>query len=274
MDRTDRTAAIASLRGKFAARQIGRRDLIKGLTALGLSGGAIAKLAATPTSGAAQERGKPGGTVVVGIYQEPNSLNFLLTGGPISFASMVLYPIFEPMIRYDADGKMEPRLLAEIPTIDNGGISKDGVTYTLKFTSGVTWHDGTPCTSKDFQFTWQWIMDPKNQAGITAGWQEIKDVATPDDQTAVVTLKQLYLPFVGEVLGWNPILPQHVQSTMTTEDFGRKPVGNGPFKFVEWVPGDHLTFARNETYVRPEKALLDQLIFKVVPDRNTVIAQA
>jgi peptide/nickel transport system substrate-binding protein len=274
MERTDRAAAIESLRRRFAARQIGRRGFVKGLAALGLSSGAIAKLAAAPMGAAAQERGKPGGTVVVGIYQEPNSLNFLLTGGPISFASMVLYPLFEPMIRYDAAGKMEPRLLAEIPTVENGGISKDGVTYTLKFTPGFTWHDGTPCTSKDFKFTWQWIMDPKNQAGITAGWQEIKDVATPDDQTAVVTLKQLYIPFVGEVLGWNPILPQHVQSTMSTEDFGRKPVGNGPFKFVEWAPGDHLTFARNETYGRPEKALLDQLIFKVVPDRNTVIAQA
>jgi peptide/nickel transport system substrate-binding protein len=219
-------------------------------------------------------RGNPGGTVVVGVYQEPNSLNFLLTGGPISFASMQLTPLFESMIRYNAAGEMEPRLLTEIPTVENGGVSEDGITYTLRFTPGVTWHDGTPVTANDFRFTWEWIMDPANQAQATAGWAEIESVDVPDDLTAVVTLKGMYLPFVSEALGWNPLLPQHVQSEMTTEEFGRAPVGNGPFRFVEWVPGDHLTYERYEEYFRPEKALLDRLIFKVLPDRNTVIAQA
>ena len=263
------------------SRSVGRRDLLKGLAALGvaapLAGTSIAqrgmRVAAqdsTPTAA----RGNPGGAVVVGVYQEPNSLNFLLTGGPISFASMQLSPLFEPMIRYDQNAEMQPRLLTEIPTAENGGISEDGITYTLHFQPGVTWHDGTPFTANDFKFTWEWIMDPKNQAQATAGWAEIESVEIPDDLTAVVTLKALYLPWVAETLGWNPLLPQHIQSTMTTEEFGRNPVGNGPFKFVEWVPGDHITYERNENYFRDEKALLDRLIWKVVPDRNTVIAQA
>ena len=268
---------IASVR----ARGVGRRDLLKGLAALGVAAPlAGAGIAQSGTWAAAQdgtptaERGAPGGAVVVGVYQEPNSLNFLLTGGPISFASMQLSPLFEPMIRYNADFEMEPRLLTEIPTAENGGISEDGLTYTLHFQPGVTWHDGTPFTANDFKFTWEWIMDPKNQAQATAGWTEIESVEVPDDNTAVVTLKGLYLPWVAETLGWNPLLPQHIQSTMTTEEFGRNPVGNGPFKFVEWVPGDHLTYERNENYYRDDKALLDRLIWKVVPDRNTVIAQA
>jgi peptide/nickel transport system substrate-binding protein len=262
-----------------AAQQLmlDRRRLISALAGLGLSAPAIA--AALEPSGqtaAAQEaeRGNPGGTVVVGVYQEPNSLNFLLTGGPISFASMQLTPLFEPLIRYNAAGEMEPRLLAEIPSVENGGVSEDGLTYTLKFNSGVTWHDGTPTTANDFRFTWEWIMDPKNQAQATAGWSEIESVEVTDDVTAVVTLKGMYIPFIGETLGWNPLLPEHIQSTTTTEEFGRAPVGNGPFKFVEWIPGDHITYERYEEYFRPEKALLDRLIFKIVPDRNTVIAQA
>ncbi|MBA2597525.1 MAG: peptide ABC transporter substrate-binding protein [Chloroflexia bacterium] len=259
------------------ANRIDRRELVKVMTALGLAVPAFgAGLAGSGRAALAQDtaRGEPGGAVVVGVYQEPNSLNFLLTGGPISFASMQLTPLFEPMIRYNADGVMEPRLLTEIPTVDNGGVSEDGLTYTLTFVPDVTWHDGTPFTANDFRFTWEWIMDPANQAQATAGWAEIESVEVPDDLTAVVTLKGLYLPFVSEALGWNPLLPEHVQSTMSTEEFGRQPVGNGPFRFVEWIPGDHLTFARYEEYFRPEKALLDRLIFKVVPDRNTVIAQA
>jgi peptide/nickel transport system substrate-binding protein len=257
--------------------RIDRRDLVKRLAAIGIAiPAAGAGFAASGRVAQAQEtaRGNPGGAVVVGVYQEPNSLNFLLTGGPISFASMQLTPLFEPLIRYNAEGIMEPRLLTEIPSVENGGVSEDGITYTLKFTPGVTWHDGTPSTANDFRFTWEWIMDPANQAQATAGWAEIESIEVPDDLTAVVTLKQLYIPWVSETLGWNPILPEHIQSTTTTEEFGRAPVGNGPFKFVEWVPGDHLTYERYEEYFRPEKALLDRLIFKVVPDRNAVIAQA
>jgi peptide/nickel transport system substrate-binding protein len=232
--------------------------------------------AGSPAAGGAAPvvRGKAGGTAVAGVYQEPNSLNWTLTGGPISFATMQLYPLFEPLIRYNQKGEMEPALLTEIPTVDNGGISKDGLTYTIKMHPGVTWEDGTPCTVNDFKFTWQFVTDPKNNAVGVSGWSKIKDIQVQNDTTAVITLKELYIPFVSEVIAFNPLLPQHVQGKMTTEEFGRKPVGNGPFKFVEWVPGDHITYQRNDKYWRQDKALLDKLIFKIVPDRNTVIAQA
>ncbi|MCA9863043.1 MAG: hypothetical protein KC432_08485, partial [Thermomicrobiales bacterium] len=115
------------------ARGVGRRELLKILAAMGvaapLAGTGVAQrvsLTAAQDSAPAAERGNPGGAVVVGVYQEPNSLNFLLTGGPISFASMQLSPLFEPMIRYNADFEMEPRLLTEIPSAENGGISEDG----------------------------------------------------------------------------------------------------------------------------------------------------
>ena len=128
-----------SLAQAFLENRIDRRDLVKGLAAIGITiPAAGAGFAATSRVAAAQEaaRGNPGGAVVVGVYQEPNSLNFLLTGGPISFASMQLTPLFEPLIRYNAEGIMEPRLLTEIPSVENGGVSEDGLTYTLKFTPG------------------------------------------------------------------------------------------------------------------------------------------
>ncbi|MCD6032918.1 MAG: peptide transporter substrate-binding protein, partial [Thermomicrobiales bacterium] len=163
--------SFQSLVRAFLEDRVDRRDLVKRLAAIGIAVPAAgAGFAVSQRATLAQDtaRGNPGGAVVVGVYQEPNSLNFLLTGGPISFASMQLTPLFEPLIRYNAEGIMEPRLLTEIPSVENGGVSEDGITYTLKFTPGVTWHDGTPSTANDFRFTWEWIMDPANQAQATA----------------------------------------------------------------------------------------------------------
>src|SRR5215218_10427628 len=99
-----------SLAQAFLEDRIDRRDLVKRLAAIGIAiPAAGAGFAASERVAQAQEaaRGNPGGTVVVGVYQEPNSLNFLLTGGPISFASMQLTPLFEPLARYNAEGIME-----------------------------------------------------------------------------------------------------------------------------------------------------------------------
>lgn len=265
---------------QYKAGQITRRELVRDLMLLGLSGSSIGAVlvgdtvAASQLKAASPPRPKRGGTVVVGVYQEANSLNWLLTGGPFSFATMELFPMFEPMLRVNTKGELEPALLAEVPTLKNHGISADGLTYTLRLRPGLKWADGHPCTMRDWAFTWKWIMNPKNGAQITSGWNKIASIQVKNDTTAIVKLHELYVPFLADVLPDLPMLPEHVQSTMTTQAFGRKPVGNGPFKFVEWVSGDHITMERNPLYWREPKAWLDRIIFKVVPDRNTVIAQA
>jgi peptide/nickel transport system substrate-binding protein len=253
-----------------------RRALLRYTIAAGLAAPALALAQTLPAMAAAPTvaQVKQGGTVVIGVYQEANSLNPVLVGTPVSFAFMELYPMFEPMLRVNAQLEPEPALLTEVPSVQNGGISPDGLTYTLRMRPGLMWDDGQPCTIRDWIFTWKWTTDSKNGAVNTSGWKEIDSATASDDTTAVVKLKRLYLPFVAETLAGWPIVPEHVQSKTTSEDFGRKPVGNGPFKFVEWVSGDHITLAQNPLYWRDPKAHLDKLIFKIVPDRNTVIAQA
>jgi len=250
-----------------------RRKFLRGLAYAGAFA-RVVKGGSPERASAAAPTPKAGGTVVVGVYQEANSLNWILTGGPISFGTMILAPMFEPMLRVNAQSQPEPALLAEVPTVANGGISRDGTTYTLHLRPGLKWDDGAPCTMRDWTFTWKWIMNPKSGAQITAGWDKIADVRVKSDVLAIVTLRERYVPFVAETLaGWQ-LLPEHVQSTMSSEAFGRKPVGNGPFKFVEWASGDHITMDRNPLYWRAPKAFLDRIIFKILPDINSVIAQA
>jgi peptide/nickel transport system substrate-binding protein len=248
--------------------QHSRRDFLRTAALTGL---------ATPVLGtgvAGAQQPKQGGTVVMASYQEANSLNWILIGSPSGLGFMQMYPMFEPMLRVSEKLEPEPALLSEVPTLQNGGISPDGLTYTLKMRPGVKWADGQPCTIRDWVFTWRWIVDPKNRAIGSLGWATIESAEAKDDTTAIVKLKRPYVPFVAETLAGWPMLPEHVQGKTTSEAFGRKPVGNGPFRFVEWVTGDHITMERNPNYWRTPKAHLDRLIWKFIPDRNATIAQA
>jgi peptide/nickel transport system substrate-binding protein len=252
-----------------------RRDFLREVGLLGLSAPAAHLLLPRAASAQAPPASAPkqGGTVVLASYQEAASLNWILIGSPSGLGFMQMYPMFEPSLRVSEKLEPEPGLLREVPTTQNGGISADGLTYTLRMRPGLKWSDGQPCTARDWVFTWKWITDPANHAVGSLGWARIASAEAKDDTTAIVKLKQLYVPFVAETLAGWPILPEHVQSKTTSEAFGRKPVGNGPFRFVEWVSGDHITLERNPFYWRTPKAYLDRLIWKFIPDRNAVLAQ-
>jgi peptide/nickel transport system substrate-binding protein len=219
---------------------------------------------------AGAEAAAEGGTIVVGEWQEPKGLIW-----PIFYeahTSAIVDSMFYKPIALDANDELTPQMLAEIPTIENGGISEDGTVITLNFREGFSWHDGQPVTSEDFAFTWQFIMDPATAAQTTAGWNKIASVETPDATTAIVTLEEPYVPFVPTTLTF-PILPKHALEGVAdpgSSDYARAPVGNGPFRFVEWVPGDRLVVEANPDAPTPPK--LDEIIFKFVPDLNSMVA--
>ncbi len=230
-------------------------------------GGAAPSAAAPTTEPAASA---PEGTIVVGVWQEPKGLI-----GPIFYEAHtndILDALYLPPVGLNENDEMEPVLLAEIPSISNGGVSADGKVITLKFRDGVVWEDGQPVTSEDFKFTWQFIMDPNTKAQTTAGWNQIDSIDTPDPLTAVVNLKESFVPFVPTTLTF-PVLPKHALEGVgdpANSDFARAPLGNGPFKFEEWVPGDHITVVANPNCAIQPK--VEKIIFKFVPDVNTLVA--
>jgi peptide/nickel transport system substrate-binding protein len=216
-----------------------------------------------------------GGTVIVGLWQEPESLTWVVGSGSFSERA-VLLTLHEPLVRIGADNEVEPGLLKEVPTIENGGISEDGMTVTVRLKEGLSWSDGEPLTIEDYVFTHETIMDPETAAVQTLGWDRIESIETPDDHTAVVSLTEPYAPFVNlTMVGYfGSLLPKHVfdEGIDIRSDFGRNPVGSGPFRFVEWASGDHIRAERNPYYHRGE-ANLEELVFRLTPDRNVVIAQ-
>ena len=214
---------------------------------------------------------KRGGTLRVGVYQEPILLNPLLGSQTINV--VVSEAMLESLVIGAPDGTYQPQLAEEIPSQQNGGVSADGKSVTWKLKKGVVWSDGKPFTSKDVLFTYNVITNPANPIPNRAGYDEIVSVTTPDDATAVVTYKSLYAAFKNH---FTRILPEHVfngDTVIDKKDFNRAPIGTGPFKFKAWASGDTITLERNPNY-REKDALrpyLDTLIFKVVPSREAAV---
>ncbi|EEE36714.1 peptide/opine/nickel uptake family ABC transporter, periplasmic substrate-binding protein [Rhodobacteraceae bacterium KLH11] len=226
--------------------------------------GAIASTAMAPMAFA--ERGSDGNVSII-YWQAPSIMNPFLSGGTkdVEAASLVI----EPLARYDQDGNMVPYLAAEIPTVENGGVSEDLTTITWKIAPGITWSDGTPFTSADVVFTANYCMDPEGGCAQVTKFEGVTDVEAVDDLTVKVTFDAPtpfpYGPFVG---GESPI----IQAAQFADCMGAKapectdqnfnPIGTGPFVVTEFKPNDVITFAANDNYRDPAKPAFASVTFK------------
>jgi peptide/nickel transport system substrate-binding protein len=219
-----------------------------------------------------EEEPEEGGSLIVALPQEPEVLNFTLTTTPA--AHWILSSLDSRMIRIDADNEMEPQLLREVPTLENGGISEDGLTYTIRFLPDLTWSDGEPVTAHDFLFTWATVTHPDYPAATMRGWNLIDDVTvSTDGLSAVIRLRSSSADFVTRVLagasgeGSGFLLPAHLfedvePAQIPGHEYGASShVGSGPFQLVEWEPGEQIIVERNDTYWG-EPPLLDRIVFR------------
>lgn len=214
---------------------------------------------------------KEGGTLVVSIRQEVDSLNPILQG--FNVAGLVSDVIFDPLVRLGADGKFYPALATQVPTLENGGIAKDGSTYTFALRKNVKFHDGKPFSCADVQYTFMIGKEPTVRATFKDDFAPISSVTCKDDSTAVFSLSKPFPGLISTVPKYG-ILPKHLyeKEDLNTTEVNTKPVGTGPFVFKEWVKGSHVLTARNPDYFlgRPH---LEQVVFKIVLDENALLAQ-
>lgn len=216
----------------------------------------------------------PTTTLTIAQIQEPRSLNPLyLDGYNANEINGLLYSF---LTTYDVHGNSIPQAAAVVPTVGNGGISKDGLTYTFHVRKGVRWQDGAPLTSQDVAFTFHAIMDPKNNALSTYGYDAVAWVRTPDPYTIVVHLKYRLTPFVTYFFGGNSnytILPSHIlrqYPDLNHVPFNEAPVGSGPYRLVEWSRGDHMTFAANPSYFLGAPKI-PRIVIDFIPSSQTIM---
>jgi peptide/nickel transport system substrate-binding protein len=228
-------------------------------------------LISTPATAQAPANGQPkaGGTLRIGYLVEPPTLNpYFATSVNVAFSELTL----DGLTRGAPDGSYLPVLAAEIPTQANGDVSPDGTVVTWKLKPGVTWSDGQPFTSQDVVFTFNMIMDPANPVINRSDYAVMDSVVAPDDNTVVITYKQLYARYRA---AFPYLFPAHVfngQTNIAQDPFNRaETVGTGPFVFKSWTSGDSLTFDRNPNYREPGKPFLNELVFKVMPSTDVEV---
>ncbi|MFN6924236.1 MAG: peptide ABC transporter substrate-binding protein [Tabrizicola sp.] len=217
--------------------------------------GAAAVVAFAPAAFA--ERGADGNVNVL-YWQAPSTLNPYLSSGTkdVETASLVL----EGLAGFDDKGVVFPRLAESIPTVENGGITEDLTQITWKLKPGLLWSDGTPVTSADAKFTWEYCTHPEGGCAQAARYEGIESIETPDELTIVIKFAgpkpNPYTAFVGAT---SPIL-QAAQfanclgaaaSTCTEQNF--KPIGTGPFVVTDFKVNDTVTLAANPNYRDPAK---------------------
>ena len=174
---------------------------------------------------------------------------------------------YEPLAGWDSDGNLVPVLAEEIPSKDNGGLAEDGRTVIWKLKRGVKWHDGKPFTADDVVFTWEYARTPETAAVTIGSYKDIK-VEKADDFTVRVLFDKPTPYWADAFVGtWGMIIPKHlfadyIGGKSRDAPTNLKPVGTGPYAFVDFKPGDVVLAKRNPDYHVANRPHFDTLEVK------------
>ena len=264
---------LRALIGEVKAGTLSRRRFVQTMVALGLTAPMAAQMLAS--AGVAQAQPKAtftptkrggGGLLKTLWWQSPTLLNpHFGVGTKDQDGSRIFY---EPLASFDPDGSLVPFLAAEIPSVQNGGVARDGRSVTWKLKRGVSWHDGKPFTADDVVFNFEYVNDPATAAVTVGSYRDVEKIDKLDSHTVKITFRKPTPfwadPFCG-VRGM--IIPKHLFEAFKggksrEAPNNLKPVGTGPFRFVDFKPGDIVRAEINPNYHIPNRPFFDQLEMK------------
>ncbi len=215
---------------------------------------------------------EPTGRVVVGLSQEPTVFNPLMPH--IEVDDGVAFSLFDALFRITPEGEIVPNLAAEVPTIENGGLSEDGLEWRIKLRDDVTWHDGEPFTAEDVKFTLELITDPDFRAWRTTGHDLVRDIEVVSPTEITWRMEEPFAPYMS-FLTETFIMPAHILGAAEDPNdapFNQAPVGTGAFMWGERQAGDNLQLVANPDY-HGDGPYIEQLVFKYIPDMTVLYTQ-
>lgn len=248
-------------------QRIARRELLK---RTGLAGSALTAahlgLIGAPRLASAASQGTPSaargsGRLVASMNANPQGLDPQVSSNTESFQAMLA--IYEQLIEYDpCTDEFYPQLAAEMPDMSNP------LQYVFQLRDDVTFHDGSPLTAEDVKYTFDFVLEKGPESPAYGLYSVLDSVTAPDEHTVQFDLKSpygLFIPYLSSIMGG--IVKKGVRET---QDLVKDPTGAGcgPFEFVEWVEGDHISFKRYEGYFRPELPQLAELEYRVLVEET------
>jgi peptide/nickel transport system substrate-binding protein len=251
---------------------LARRGFIQRMVALGLTAPMAsmmlmdAGIAQTPAAPAYKPTKRGGGGALKALWWQGTTLlqPHFANGTKDQEGSRIFY---EPLAVWDNDGNLVPILAAEIPTKENGGILEGGKVVRWRLKKGVTWHDGKPFTADDCVFTWEFARNPAS-ACVTIGVYKDVTVTKVDSHTILVSFPKA-TPFwaTAFVAAEGMVIPKHlfepyIGAKSREAPTNLKPVGTGPYKFVDFKPGDMVRGQLNPAYHLPNRPYFDTIEMK------------
>lgn len=254
-------------KGRLSRRGFVTRMMQVGLTAPMatqlLTLGGVAQ-AAAPSTYKPTKRGG-GGPLKLLWWQGATLLNpHFAVGTKDQEGSRIFY---EPLAAWDADGNLVPMLAAEVPSLANGGLAQDGTWVIWKLKQGVKWHDGQPVTADDLVFNWEYAIDPAT-AAVTIGTYKDTVVEKIDSHTVRVRFAKPTPFWADAFVGVRGmIIPKHLfqdyrGAKSRQAPANLKPVGTGPYKFVDFKPGDMVRGVLNPDYHVANRPYFDSIEMK------------
>src|SRR5437870_5348805 len=252
---------------------LSRRRFVQMMVGLGLTAPMAAQMLAS--AGVAQGQTKwtfnptkrgGGGLVKTLWWQAPTLLNPHFANGTKDQDACRIF--YEPLGAYDPDGNIVAVLAAEVPSIQNGQVAKDGLSVTWRLRKNVQWHDGKPFTADDVVFNWEYVMDPATSAVTVGQYRDIVRIDKLDSHTVKLVFKSP-MPFWSAAFcgPTGMIIPKHLFQTYKGDKSREaptnlKPVGTGPYRFVDFKPGDIVRGELNSSYHVANRPFFDQLEMK------------
>ena len=207
-----------------------------------------------------------GGSLKTLFWQGPTLLNpHFAVGTKDQEGSRIFY---EPLAGWGPDGDLVPMLAAEIPDAENGGVAKDGMSVTWKLKKDVQWHDGKPFTADDVVFNWEYASDPATAATTIGQYKAVVKAEKLDDHTVRLHFDKptpfWAAAFTGQT---GMVIPKHLfegfkGGNSRDAPTNLKPVGTGPYRFVDFKPGDIVRGERNPNYHEPNRPYFDTIEMK------------
>ena len=219
---------------------ISRREVVKRGAALGLTVSAVSGLLAEAAGATVGRVGasapKQGGTLKEGYDLDFSRMDPIAT----TWYDPGFYALYNSIVDKDPKGRIVPDLAT------GWKFSADGLTATFNIRKGVRFHTGRPLTSKAIKEVYDAIANPKSGSPLRSLWEPVAKTLAPNPQTLVIKLKHPYFNLLNVVqTGYWAIVNTKTRNKVGAAEYGKKVIdGTGPFRFVEWVPGDHVSVKR------------------------------